>query len=155
MEMQSGVAVVTFTFSFYDDSAWRELSVYEKLVHRYLADRGYSGECSVSVNRICDDLGMNRKTVISATNALHGHGFIKKDSGNRRKTVYRLVPLNGTNKGQSVPPQGTNQSVPPEGINTVSRPRLVPSGTRISTAGGDTQVNRSKNKINTSSEGWI
>ncbi|MBN1578219.1 MAG: hypothetical protein JW913_16785 [Chitinispirillaceae bacterium] len=153
---QDGVAMVTFSFSFYDDPIWRRLSVHEKLVHRYLSDRGYSGECSVSVNRICDDLGMNRKTVISATSVLHQYGFIAKNSANRRKTVYRLVPPHGTNNSQPVPPHGTNQSVPPEGISTVSRPQSVPSEERISTAGRVTQVNISKNKENIlSSEGWI
>jgi hypothetical protein len=121
------VNVVTFPFSFYDDPAWRALSAYEKLVHHYLANRGYStGSTCVSVERMVDDLGLNRKTIISATNVLHCSGFIVKDSTNRRKTVYRPVPPDGTNNSQSVPPHGTNQSVPPDGISTVSRPLSVP-----------------------------
>lgn len=115
------------SFAYYDNPHWRGLSAYEKLVHHYLANRGYStGSTCVSVERMVDDLGLNRKTIISATNVLHCSGFVVKDSTNRRKTVYRPVPPDGTNKNKPVPLHGTNQSVPSDGISTVSRPLSVP-----------------------------
>jgi hypothetical protein len=98
-----------FPFSYYQSDQWYLLTVHEKIVFYYLAHRGIGeGMTRVSVETITNELSINRKIVINATNRLSESGFIMKDNSNRRKTVYII------NK-ELVPPEGTDRSVPPHG----------------------------------------
>lgn len=107
-------------FEVYQNPLWQNMTVHEKLIHHYLANRAYrKGVTWVSVGVMAVELGMNRKTIIASTATLDRLGFVKKDSSNRRNTVYKM-------NRESVPPDGTNQSVPPHGINTVPDPLSVP-----------------------------
>jgi hypothetical protein len=63
-----------------------------KLVLLSLADRaGEQHECYPSITRLCDDTGLDRKTVIKSLNALCDSGLIR-DTG-KRKGITNQIPV--------------------------------------------------------------